>query len=99
MQQMAGPLGLLSPMAISQLGAYGVYTQPRDLQVFPETVSDVSVSGLVHLLDDFFLIRLTPFQFPKSFVASHRDRAWYTLSQIQITFCRVRLEKIKQYTE
>lgn len=27
MQQMTGPLGLLNPFAISQLGAYGTYAQ------------------------------------------------------------------------
>ena len=33
MQQMAGPLGLLSPFALTQIGAYGAYAQVREAQV------------------------------------------------------------------
>lgn len=30
MQQMAGPLGILNPFAISQFGAYGAFSQVQD---------------------------------------------------------------------
>jgi len=46
---MAQSVGLLNPLALSQIGgAYGVYAPPRDLQVYPEAVS--IISSPVHTL-------------------------------------------------
>lgn len=69
MQQMAGPLGLLSPMAISQLGAYGVYPQTRDLQVFPDTVMQQQAALMAATGQGHYLAPVTLAHVPQAVTA------------------------------
>ena len=88
MQQMAGPLGLLSPMAVSQLGSYGVYAPAsRDLQVFPDAVGSLEEKYVIASLSSLNIISVTLRRLAHAFIQN--------VSAAKIENLSLHTEKIK----
>ncbi len=50
MQQMAGPLGLLNPFALTQFGAYGAYAQVGNHSIYSNTQAYQKLQNTAHVI-------------------------------------------------